>query len=144
MRLITLIAVISGLALSLPATAQQAGKKKESTASVRKPPPAADSGKSAGATTPPLNSCGCYEDSTGVCRCAKQNKCGCPGACEPNGCEDKRRKELAKEEQEELKRQRDEDKKSNAELAKKRDDEERKEAQKRERNLRGLRLIEPK
>jgi len=142
MRLLTLIAVMSGLVLAVPAAAEQPGKKKESNTSVGKPP--ADPGKAAAPTTPPLNACGCYEDSTGVCRCAKQNKCGCPGECEPNGCEDKRRKELAKEEQEEIKRQRDEDKKRNAELAKKRDDDERKEAQKRERNLRGLRLVEPK
>ena len=51
---------------------------------------------------------------------------------------------MDKEAKEELKRQRDEDKKRNAELAKKRDDEDKKEAQKRERSLRGLRLVEPK
>ena len=141
MRLPSLCAFIAGLLLAVPAGAQPAssgssstsGKKKETTAPPAKP-----------ADTPPLNVCGCYEDSNGVCHCAKKNRCGCPGECEPTGCEDKRRKEMDKEAQEELKRQRDEDKKRNAELAKKRDDEDKKEAQKRERSLRGLRLVEPK
>ena len=144
MRLLTLFAVISGLVLSVPASAQAPAKKKEASASVRKQQPPVDSKKEAGTPAPQLNACGCYEDSSGICRCARQNKCGCPGECEPNGCEDRRRKELAKEEQEEIKRQREEDKKSNAELAKKRDDDEKKDAQKRERSLRGLRLVEPK
>jgi hypothetical protein len=141
MRLATLCALIGSLLLALPAGAQPAGspkkeretKEKETTAPVSKP-----------ADSPPLNPCGCYEDSNGLCHCSKKNRCGCPGECEPTGCEDKRRKELEKEAKEELKRQRDEDKKRNAELSKKRDDEDKKEAQKRERSLRGLRLVEPK
>jgi hypothetical protein len=145
MRLATLCALIGSLLLALPAGAQPAdspkkekrttekGTKEETTAPLSKP-----------AESPPLNLCGCYEDSNGLCHCSKKNRCGCPGECEPTGCEDKRRKELEKEAQQELKRQREEDKKRNAELAKKRDDEEKKEAQKRERSLRGLRLVEPK
>lgn len=43
------------------------------------------------------NNCGCYQDSTGSCYCGKQAKCGCPGSCEPKGCEEKREKALQKE-----------------------------------------------
>ncbi len=149
MRLIPLLmVVVSGLVTAMPArAAEPSAKKKDPAASTsrKEQPPADAAGKGGGtsASTPPQNACGCYEDSSGMCHCAKQSRCGCPGECEPNGCEDKRRKEMAKEEQQELKRQRDEDKKRNAELSKKRDDDERKESQKRERNLRGLRLVEP-
>ncbi|HEY0706135.1 MAG TPA: hypothetical protein VGG33_05025 [Polyangia bacterium] len=94
------------------------------------------------AAMPATNACGCYEDSAGVCHCAKKNKCGCPGECEPAGCEQKRQKQLEKETSEELKRQQSEDKKRNAELEKKREELDRKDEQKREKGLRGLRLIE--
>lgn len=43
------------------------------------------------------NACGCYSDSTGSCYCGKKTKCGCPGECEPKGCEEKRQKQLEKE-----------------------------------------------
>ncbi|HEX3901694.1 MAG TPA: hypothetical protein VH853_02525 [Polyangia bacterium] len=43
------------------------------------------------------NKCGCYKDSAGTCFCDKKAKCGCPGDCEPKGCEDQRDKELQKE-----------------------------------------------
>lgn len=43
------------------------------------------------------NACGCYSDSSGSCYCGKKTKCGCPGECEPKGCEDKRQKQLEKE-----------------------------------------------
>jgi hypothetical protein len=43
------------------------------------------------------NACGCYQDATGSCYCAKKARCGCPGECEPKGCEEKREKELRKE-----------------------------------------------
>ncbi len=146
MRLPTVFALICGLLLSATTLAQEvSGKKKETTRettkqTTTKEPPAADKP----APSPPLNACGCYEDSNAVCHCTRKNRCGCPGECEPTGCEDKRRKELEKEAQEELKRQREDDKKRNAELAKKQDDEEKKDAQKRERSLRGLRLVEPR
>ena len=133
MRLITLSLFVCSLLLGAAPGASQPAKKKEPAASVEK-----------SEATPPLNTCGCYEDSNGICHCTRKSKCGCPGACEPTGCEDKRRKEEDKEAQEEVKRQREEDKKRNAELVKKRDDEEKQEARKRERNLKGLRLIEPK
>jgi hypothetical protein len=91
---------------------------------------------------PPPNACGCYEDSAGQCRCSKKSKCGCPGACEPAGCEEKRAKELDKEAREETRKQQEEDRKRAAELEKRRDDLDKKEAQKKEKGLRGLRLIE--
>jgi hypothetical protein len=119
-------------ALSLPASAlAQSGKKKEAEAATAPAPSA-----------PATNACGCYEDNAGQCHCVKKSKCGCPGACEPAGCEDKRAKQLDKETQLELKKQQEEDKKRNAELARKQEEYEAKESQKRERGLRGLRLVE--
>ncbi len=43
------------------------------------------------------NKCGCYKDGAGVCYCDKKAKCGCPGECEPKGCEEQRERELQKE-----------------------------------------------
>ncbi len=43
------------------------------------------------------NSCGCYQDGAGACLCGKKAKCGCPGECEPKGCEEKRDKALNRE-----------------------------------------------
>ena len=45
---------------------------------------------------PERNSCGCYKDGA-TCYCDKKAKCGCPGDCEPKGCEEQRDKELQKE-----------------------------------------------
>ena len=42
------------------------------------------------------NKCGCYRDGP-TCYCDKQAKCGCPGECEPKGCEEKRNRELEKQ-----------------------------------------------
>lgn len=42
------------------------------------------------------NKCGCYQDGA-TCYCDKQAKCGCPGECEPKGCEEKRNRELEKQ-----------------------------------------------
>jgi hypothetical protein len=44
-----------------------------------------------------VNACGCRKDSAGLCYCDRKAKCGCPGECEPKGCEEKRNKELEKE-----------------------------------------------
>lgn len=49
------------------------------------------------------NKCGCYRDGA-TCYCDKQAKCGCPGECEPKGCEEKRERELNKQIEEETKK----------------------------------------
>ncbi len=61
-----------------------------------------------------VNACGCGRDTTGSCFCQKAARCGCPGECEPKGCEDKRVKQLEKEIEAETKRAADEDRKRNA------------------------------
>ena len=45
---------------------------------------------------PARNNCGCYKDGA-TCFCDKKAKCGCPGDCEPKGCEEQRDKQLQKE-----------------------------------------------
>ena len=50
----------------------------------------------AGVAAPERNNCGCYKDGA-TCFCDKKAKCGCPGDCEPKGCEEQRDKELQKE-----------------------------------------------
>ena len=50
------------------------------------------------------NACGCYRTDGGNCYCDKKAKCGCPGECEPKGCEEKRQKEIDKEINAETKR----------------------------------------
>src|SRR5687768_16820359 len=98
MRVLTFFALACGVSAGLVMVEARAGSGA----------PAASS------AAPAQNACGCYEDSAGACICAKKNKCGCPGECEPAGCEEKRQKQLAKETEEELKQQQQEDKKRNA------------------------------
>jgi hypothetical protein len=43
-----------------------------------------------------LNACGCYGEGNN-CTCTRNAKCGCPGECEPKGCEEARQKQLQKE-----------------------------------------------
>jgi hypothetical protein len=43
------------------------------------------------------NKCGCYRDDGGICYCDKKARCGCPGECEPKGCEEQRSRELQKQ-----------------------------------------------
>jgi hypothetical protein len=62
---------------------------------------------------PRVNRCGCYEESPGVCKCRRNSSCGCPGQCEPLGCEEKRQKDLARRMEEELKRIRDDERERN-------------------------------
>jgi hypothetical protein len=50
----------------------------------------------AAGAAPERNNCGCYKDGA-TCFCDKKAKCGCPGDCEPKGCEEQRDKELQKE-----------------------------------------------
>jgi hypothetical protein len=44
----------------------------------------------------PTNACGCYGDGNS-CTCKRNAKCGCPGECEPKGCEEARQKQMQKE-----------------------------------------------
>jgi hypothetical protein len=56
----------------------------------------ADGSNLAHAQKKTLNACGCYGDGVN-CTCERKAKCGCPGECEPKGCEEKRQKEMQKE-----------------------------------------------
>lgn len=51
-----------------------------------------------------LDACGCRQGSSGACYCEKKSHCGCPGECEPKGCEEKRSRQLEKEVQEETRK----------------------------------------
>ncbi|HEX7508590.1 MAG TPA: hypothetical protein VF550_17590 [Polyangia bacterium] len=57
----------------------------------------------------PLNACGCSGEGD-YCICEKKAKCGCPGECEPKGCEVERQKQLQKEIEAETKRAKEEEK----------------------------------
>jgi len=51
-----------------------------------------------GARAEQRNKCGCYKDEgAGTCYCEKKAKCGCPGECDPKGCEEARERELQKQ-----------------------------------------------
>jgi hypothetical protein len=58
-----------------------------------------------------VNACGCYKDGAGACLCSKKGKCNCPGECEPKGCEEKRQKDMEKENAAETKKAAEADKK---------------------------------
>src|SRR5947207_7787747 len=60
--------------------------------------------RTAAAADDGLNACGCRQGGSGVCYCEKKSHCGCPGECEPKGCEEKRAKQLDKEVQEETRK----------------------------------------
>jgi hypothetical protein len=83
----------------------------------------------AAAETPATNACGCFQAPDGTCRCLKKSKCGCPGECEPAGCEEKRQKQMEKEAQNEIKRQQETEKKRNADIQKRREEQDEKEAE---------------
>jgi hypothetical protein len=59
-----------------------------------------------------LNACGCSGEGD-YCICEKKAKCGCPGECEPKGCEVERQKQLQKEIDAEVKRAKEEEKARN-------------------------------
>jgi hypothetical protein len=59
--------------------------------------------KPARADKHPTNACGCYTLNNS-CFCEKKAKCGCPGECEPKGCEAERQKQLQKEIDEETRK----------------------------------------
>jgi hypothetical protein len=61
-----------------------------------------------------VNACGCYRDN-GSCFCQKKAKCGCPGECEPKGCEEARQKEFQKEIEAATKQAKEQEEKARAE-----------------------------
>ena len=61
------------------------------------------------------NKCGCtLNESNNSCTCSKAAKCGCPGECEPKGCEEKREAQRKKEIDAETKKAAEADKKHKA------------------------------
>jgi hypothetical protein len=56
------------------------------------------------------NACGCIQTDTGMCICDKKARCGCPGLCEPQGCEAQREKAFQREIDAEMKKARDAEK----------------------------------
>jgi hypothetical protein len=60
------------------------------------------------------NKCGCYKNAAGTCLCDKKAKCGCPGDCEPKGCEEAREKQIKKEIEAETKKAAEADRKHTA------------------------------
>lgn len=61
------------------------------------------------------NKCGCTRnESNNTCSCSKGAKCGCPGDCEPKGCEEKREAQMKKEIEAETKKAAEADKKHKA------------------------------
>src|SRR5215471_15279699 len=52
------------------------------------------------------NACGCYSDGAGNCYCDRGAKCGCPGECEPRGCDEQRSRQFEKDVEAETKRAR--------------------------------------
>jgi len=61
------------------------------------------------------NKCGCTRnESNNTCSCAKGAKCGCPGDCEPKGCEEKREQQMKKEIEAETKKAAEADRKHKA------------------------------
>ncbi|HEY7371528.1 MAG TPA: hypothetical protein VIF57_05065 [Polyangia bacterium] len=55
------------------------------------------------------NACGCTQTDSGACICEKKARCGCPGLCEPQGCEAAREKTFQRELDAETKKVREAD-----------------------------------
>src|SRR4029078_4801417 len=69
----------------------------------------------AGSATAATNKCGCtLNESNTTCTCSKSAKCGCPGECEPKGCEEKREVQRRKEIDAETKKAAEADRKHKA------------------------------
>src|SRR5262245_64945725 len=61
------------------------------------------------------NKCGCTRnESNNTCSCSKGAKCGCPGDCEPKGCEEKREQQIKREIEAETKKAAEADRKHKA------------------------------
>ena len=72
----------------------------------------------AGSAAAEKNKCGCTRnESNNTCSCAKGAKCGCPGDCEPKGCEEKREQQMKKEIDAETKKAAEADRKHKASTA---------------------------
>jgi hypothetical protein len=68
-----------------------------------------------GVATAAPNKCGCTRnESNNTCSCSKSAKCGCPGDCEPKGCEEKREAQMKKEIDAETKKAAEADRKHKA------------------------------
>jgi hypothetical protein len=64
------------------------------------------------------NKCGCtLNESNNTCSCSRSAKCGCPGECEPKGCEAKREAQRKKEIDAETKKAAEADRKHKAATA---------------------------
>jgi hypothetical protein len=71
-----------------------------------------------GVATAAPNKCGCTRnESNNTCSCSKSAKCGCPGDCEPKGCEEKREAQMKKEIDAETKKAAEADRKHKASTA---------------------------
>ena len=71
-----------------------------------------------GVATAAPNKCGCTRnESNNSCSCSKSAKCGCPGDCEPKGCEEKREAQMKKEIDAETKKAAEADRKHKASSA---------------------------
>ena len=95
-------ALAIGLTFALADAASAKGAKKTK-------PPSEDSA----APVPPgatPNACGCYRKGNGCVCTSKKGKCECPGECEPIGCEEKRNKEMEKEEADAVRRAQEDEK----------------------------------
>jgi len=55
------------------------------------------------------NACGCTQTDSGGCVCDKKARCGCPGQCEPRGCEAQRERTFQRELDAETRKARDAD-----------------------------------
>jgi hypothetical protein len=65
------------------------------------------------------NACGCYQNTADMCFCERTSKCGCPGECEPRGCEESRQKQFDKEIQAETQKAIEAERKQREEAAEK-------------------------
>jgi hypothetical protein len=71
-----------------------------------------------GGSAAAANKCGCTRnESNNTCSCSKGAKCGCPGDCEPKGCEEKREAQMKKEIDAETKKAAEADRKHKASAA---------------------------
>lgn len=59
------------------------------------------------------NACGCTQTDSGACICDKKAKCGCPGLCEPRGCEAQRERTFQRELDAETRKAREADQQRN-------------------------------